>query len=121
MWTFLQPLVKEYPSYLRDSKHLMNLLKNVPVESDKLLVAIYTKSLYTSLRQHDVLKTNSKALVNKSDLRKEQIQKNVILDSLELAMTNNYFWHDGDYYNQIKGVAMGAKYAPSPANFLLSQ
>lgn len=39
----------------------------------------------------------------------------------KLVMTNNYFWHEGSYYNQIKGVAMGAKYAPSVANLPLSQ
>lgn len=35
-------------------------------------------------------------------------------------MSNNYFWHEGSCYKQIKGVAMGAKYAPSVANILLS-
>lgn len=36
-------------------------------------------------------------------------------------MSHNYFWHKGDYYTQTKGVAMGAKYAPSVANIFLNR
>lgn len=36
-------------------------------------------------------------------------------------MANNYFWHNCSYFNQIRGVAVGVKYAPSVTNLLLSQ
>lgn len=36
-------------------------------------------------------------------------------------MSNNYFWHEGTHYNQIRGVAVGAKYTLSVANILMSQ
>lgn len=36
-------------------------------------------------------------------------------------MNSNYFWHDGSFYRQHKGIAMGAKYAPSVANIFLSK
>lgn len=35
-------------------------------------------------------------------------------------MSNNNFWHEGSCFKQVKGVAMGAKYAPSVANILMS-
>lgn len=36
-------------------------------------------------------------------------------------MSHNYFWHKVEYYTQTKGVAMGANYAPSVANFFLNK
>lgn len=36
-------------------------------------------------------------------------------------MGNNYFWAQNQFYNQIKGVAMGACYAPSVANIVLNK
>lgn len=36
-------------------------------------------------------------------------------------MGNNYFWALNEYYNQIGGVAMGARYAPSVANITLNK
>lgn len=85
---------------------------------DTVLVTIDVESLYTSLRHLDVVSTTYLALDAHTDLKTEQ--KKFVMSLLELAMTNNYFWHKGSYYKQIKGVAIGAKYAPSVANLLLS-
>lgn len=36
-------------------------------------------------------------------------------------MGSNYFWYQGSFYHQHKGVEMGTKYAPSVANIFLSK
>lgn len=36
-------------------------------------------------------------------------------------MTNNYFWCSGSFFQQLKGVAMGAQYAASVANLVLAK
>lgn len=36
-------------------------------------------------------------------------------------MGNNYFWAQDRFYNQTKGTAMGARYAPSVANVVLNK
>ncbi|KAM5129386.1 vomeronasal type-2 receptor 26-like [Mantella aurantiaca] len=36
-------------------------------------------------------------------------------------MEGNYFWYDSLFYRQFKGVAMGAKFAPSVANLFMSK
>lgn len=48
---FLQPIVQKSPSYLSDSKHLMNLLQDIPIDDDTILVTIDVESLYSSLKQ----------------------------------------------------------------------
>lgn len=36
-------------------------------------------------------------------------------------MHNNYFWYQNQYFQHLKGVAMGAKYAPIMANFVIAK
>lgn len=52
-------------------------------------------------------------------MKQEQIE--FILEGLEMAMNSNYFWYKGDHYFQTKGVAMGARYAPSVAKLFINK
>lgn len=116
---FLQPLVPEGKSYLKDSRQLIKELKDFRIEEEDILVTIDVNSLYTNIRQDDGLSSVEWALHKQTDLKGEQIK--YITEGLQMAMSHNYFWHKGDYYTQIKGVAMGAKYAPSVANIFLNR
>ena len=83
------------------------------------MVTIDIESLYTNIRQKDALIALRWALKRESKLKKIQI--NFLIKGLEIAMSNNYFWANNQYYNQIGGVAMGARYAPSVANIVLNK
>lgn len=48
-------------------------------------------------------------------------QRDFILLLLDFAMGQNYFWFGGSYYLQIRGVAMGARFAPSMTNFFMAK
>lgn len=56
---------------------------------------------------------------NQSQLKSAQIK--YLVEGLQLATTNNHFWYQGTHYNQIKGVAIGARYAPSIAKLVLNK
>ena len=43
------------------------------------------------------------------------------MELLNFATKHNYFWFQGQFFSQVKGVAMGAKYAPSLANLFMAQ
>lgn len=51
--TFLQPLVPEGKSYLKDSKQLILELKNMEVTDEDFPVTIDVNSLYTNIVQED--------------------------------------------------------------------
>lgn len=36
-----------------------------------------------------------------------------------MAMESNNFWYQNNYYVQMKGMAMGARYAPNVANVFM--
>lgn len=80
---FLQPSVQTYLAYL------MDILKEIPINDHRFIVTIDVESLYTSLKQNDVISTAKQALDSKSNLKRGQ--KDFLLEALDLAMSNNYF------------------------------
>lgn len=48
-------------------------------------------------------------------------QKRFIFRSLAFGLQHNYFWYNADYYRQLPGIGMGAKYAPSVANVFMAK
>ena len=46
---FIQPLVKKLPSYLQDSTHLINLLKDLKLPKNPILASFNVTSLYTNI------------------------------------------------------------------------
>lgn len=117
--TYLQPLVQQYPAYLRDSKHLINMLENFWVDDNIILATVDVESLYTNILQDDARRAVKWALNERSQLKLSQ--QTFILEALEFAMECNYFWHDWNFYRQHKGVAMGVRYVFSVANSFLSK
>ncbi|KAJ1156481.1 hypothetical protein NDU88_009200 [Pleurodeles waltl] len=45
----------------------------------------------------------------------------MLLDLTRLVLENNVFLHDGRWFRQCQGVAMGAKFSPSYANLYMGQ
>lgn len=70
---FLQPLVSEGKSYLKDSRQLIKELIDFKVEQEDLLT-IDVDSLYTNIRQDDGLSSVEWALHKQTDLKGEQIK-----------------------------------------------
>lgn len=75
--------------------------------------------LYTNISHQDALSATRWALRKYSGLKCKQ--RKYLLDCLEYSLSHNYFWYDHNYFRQIQGVAMGAKYAPSVANLHVAQ
>ena len=47
--TTLQPIVKQIPSYVKDTNDSINKVKDLSVPKDSLLVSLDVKSLYTNI------------------------------------------------------------------------
>lgn len=114
---FLQPFVQKCPAYLKDSKDLIGLLQHINIEEEHIIASIDVESLYTNTKQQHALEAVAWALET-TDIKPQQ--KDFLMEALELAMSHNFFWHESKFFRQKKGVAMGAKYAPSVANLFMS-
>jgi len=113
---FLNPLASSNPSYLRDSIHLKALLSNIEIQDTDILFTLDVESLYTNIPIPDGIECIKQALTNNP--QKNRPDK-YILQLLEITLTRNDFQFDNQTFLQIKGTAMGKKYAPSFANIFM--
>lgn len=115
---FLQPLVAELPSYLKDTTSVLNLVQSLKIEQkDTFLVTADITSLYTIIPHQLGMEAVRFYLEAGENLGSGQAQ--FIMECLNFALQHNYFWFNGSFYLQTKGVAMGAKFAPSMANLFV--
>ena len=110
----MAPLVKDLPSYIKDTKHALQIFQNIRFNNTHKF--IFTMSLYTVIPHHD----GSRALKFFLDKRPTQEPSTSVLVRLaELVLTLNNFSFDGEHYQQISGVAMGTKMGPNYANLFV--
>ena len=115
----LKPLLQKIQSYIKDSFHFLEKLpKNVSEDSN--LVTFDVISLYTNIC-HDLGLKAINFWINKfPEYLPKRITKDLILEAVNIILTNNLIRFNGQNYLQIKGVAMGTKMAPTYANLTLA-
>ncbi len=112
--TLLKPIVVHQKTYVKDD---WDFLYKLPKEF-KEPVSLYSydiTSLYTSI-PHDLgLKAIEYWITKRNDLIPDRFSNNFILESAKFILENNNFFFDNILYKQVKGTAMGTKFAPSYA------
>lgn len=116
---FLQPLVGLTPSYLKDTTQVINLLEGLEWRDGYILATADVASLYTIISHQQGFEAVNYYL--DLDPTLPELQKQFIMALLNFATSHNYFWFGGDFFLQICGVAMGAKFAPSLANLFMAR
>ncbi|RVE46596.1 hypothetical protein evm_008729 [Chilo suppressalis] len=105
----LQPIVGRTSSFVKDSRHFVEILHQNKVEDNHLMVSFDVESLFTNVPVVDCL-----------EVVKVKLQDNNIPTEyakfLHHCLTTNFFIYQGQYYLQIDGVAMGSPVAPVVAN-----
>uniref|UniRef100_A0A8C5R1Q4 Reverse transcriptase domain-containing protein n=1 Tax=Leptobrachium leishanense TaxID=445787 RepID=A0A8C5R1Q4_9ANUR len=113
----LQKLVCQLPSYIRDSKQMLNFLSSCTISNDTLLCSLDVESLYSCI-PHDLgLKHVKFYLETRGDAHSKHTK--FVLQLLQFVLTHNFFIFDRTYYRQVTGTAMGTAMAPSYANLHL--
>ena len=80
------------------------------------------KSLYTNIR-HDLFYTAIEYWIEKLQndlLLLQRLNKQFILEGLSIILEFNYFYINGIYIHQIKGTAMGTKFAVVGSNLVVA-
>lgn len=114
---YLQDLVKDLDSYLRDSDHLINILKETTWQEGLSFLTLDVTALYLNI-DHDLgVECVEKALRNDREITDKQ--RSFLADSLNFILENNYFQYEDSIYWQRKGTAMGTRVAPSFANIFM--
>ena len=114
----LKPFIKHVKSYVRDD---LDFLSHLPtsVNQNTLLVSFDVTNLYTSISHSLGLEAIEFWLDKYPSLIHRRFTKQFILEGIKTILENNNFLFDDQFYNQIRGTAMGTKFAPTYATLVL--
>ena len=114
----LQPIVKQIPSYVKDTNDFINKINEVKsIPKNSYLVTMGVRSLYTNIPNAEGISAVKGAFDNYS---KKTTTTKVITTFLALLITLNNFVFDCIHYLQIKGCAMGTICAPAYPNIFMA-
>ncbi|XP_029427730.1 uncharacterized protein LOC115073442 [Rhinatrema bivittatum] len=116
---YLQPQVTAVPSYVKDSTDFINQLTEVPdIQPDWILLTADITSLYTCIPQREAFAIIKLELA-KIDMSSRRL--NFLCMIAEIALTQNVFSFQSEYFLQIEGIPMGSPMAPSVAGLYVAQ
>jgi hypothetical protein len=91
----MAPLVKDLPSYIKDTKYALQILQNIHFHgTHKFISTMDVKSLYSVIPHHDGLR----ALKFFLDKRPKEPSTSVLVRLAELVLTLNNVSFDGEHY-----------------------
>ena len=115
----LQPLVKQLPSYLRDTKDFLWRISNLdPLPPDCILLTLDVSSLYTNIPHNEGIEACRRALDTHAN---PDPPTDSLVRMMEQILTLNNFKFNGQHYLQIQETAMGTRMAPSYANIFMGE
>ena len=115
---YLNPLSVRHPSYVKDTGHFVQIIRNLSVPSHALLFTIDVDSLYTNIDTHSGLQAVRDMFRRYPDQGRPE---SAILTLLHINLIKNDFVFNDRFYLQVKGTAMGKKFAPSYANIFMAR
>ena len=108
----IKHLSKLVPSYIKDTGHFLNIIKDIKIEEEDLLITVDVSSLYTNIRHEDGIEA-LKSWLKENGTNPE---KSEFIGTLaKLVLTSNYFTFNRKMYLQKQGTAMGTRMAPNYA------
>lgn len=115
---FLNPISTRHPSYIRDTYDFIEKIKNLSLPPDCFLFTIDIDSLYTNIETPAGMEAVREWFIRFPDKNRPE---DAILKLLEINLTKNDFEFNSKHYLQVKGTAMGKKFAPSYANIFMAR
>ena len=115
---FIQPIVMTLPSYLRDSSHLLNIIRHLNVPSGAIPATLDVTSLYTNIPNDLGVLAASRYLFRYRDASLNSTNHS-ICTLLDLVLKTYNFEFDRKEFLQVGGTAMGTKLEPSFANLFM--
>ena len=113
----LKPHVPKIKSYLKDTSHFLEIIKDVTLPPNAKLVTFDVSSLYTNIQHKDGTAAIYEFMKSYTDERTAMMLKEMTTTILE----NNLFEFNSTLYTQVSGTAMGSKFAPNYANIRMDQ
>lgn len=115
---YLNPLSVKHPSYIKDTYHFISVIKSLKIPSNSFFFTMDIESLYTNIDIKAGLRAVKNIFQKYPDAKRPD---QGILQLLEINLTKNDFEFNKEYFLQIKGTAMGKRFAPAYANIFMAE
>ena len=118
---WLQPYVKQLPSYIQNSTSFIKTIEREKFPPNCILASIDVSSLYTNIPHEEGIESLTLFLNDKTQSYKhpEQPTPQILTELANIVLKNNAFEFNEEYYLQKQGTAMGTKMAPAYANLFM--
>ena len=119
---FIDEILRKYSklatSYVKDTSHFLQIIKDVKTNQGDLIATVDVTALYTNIPHQDGITRILKYLRKHGAPTKEIELCEKILPHI---LRKNYFEFNSQYYLQISGTAMGTRCAPNYAIIFMAE
>ena len=107
----LRPYTEHITSYLRDTTDFLNNLPdNIPEHT--ILTSFNIEALYSNIPHELGLEAVKYWIEKYPETLNSRFSKEFILEGIKFILENNTFCFNDTFFRQVKGTAMGTKFAP---------
>ena len=118
----LRPLVGTSGRVLKNTKDLIDTMRNVKIEDDEVLVSYDVKSLFTNVPVNESIDVCERRLREDGSLQERtELSVETIIQLLRLCLTSTSFIYGGKHYQQIDGLAMGSPVSSVVADIFMEE
>ena len=118
--TLISPLAGRTDSFVKNSTHFVEIVKDLKLEDDDVMISFDVKSLFTNVPITESLHVISKMLEADDTLDERTIlTSDRIVEMLEKCLRSTYFSYKGVFYEQREGAAMGSPVSAIVANLYM--
>lgn len=115
---YLNPLSKLHQSYVKDAYHFIDIIKNIQIPIHSMLFTIDVDSLYTNIVTEEGINAVLNVFQKNPDGGRPDKE---IIQLLEINLLRNDFQFNGEWFLQVKGTAMGKRFAPAYADIFMAE
>lgn len=105
-----------HPSYIKD-KYDITKIRKLIIPKDAYLFTMDVNNLYTNIDITEGIKIIEEIFIHLNPKRPEK----ELIELLNINLRRNNFEFNNNHYLQLKGTAMGKKFAPAYANIFMAQ
>lgn len=115
---YLNPLSMGHPSYIKDTYDFVHKVKGLKIPPKAILFTMDIDSLYTNIDIREGIQAIKNILKKHPDASRPDEE---LIRLLDINLNRNDFEFNGEFFLQIKGTAMGKKFAPAYANIFMAE
>ncbi len=116
------PLVGKSNHHIVNSQDFVNKIRDIKLQEDETITSYDVSALFTCVPPDEAVQVVRNFLVNDITLNERtKLNPTQVCELLELCSNTTYFVHDGTFYRQRHGCAMGSPVSPIVVNLFMEQ